>query len=329
MSKKEKSGLEVAVNEYLKSDKRSLHDGGASWWFLILAIFFLGNTIFGFLILFFSLNTDISNVKIISNILMTLGSLAFALNFYYIQKTPPKSNRDIWLWNKGRLTLVLTFLGGMSSFIALMLGGELADKTYLQIFSVITLELVSICIVFISIYITKNPKYVIQGGISQIATFLFYIAIIFLPLILLRSPEKSLVSQLIIFSCLYFTALFAFNESSSKLNIIQKSIIRFMRPDILLEVFITNNQKIKDEIQALKILKRLDQKDKFGVEKVILTKLAEKYGDSGSKKKNIFVTIVIFTVVAIVSTFIQLFVQDTVYTPLLKEYVCRLFNCGG
>ncbi|MCC6607877.1 MAG: hypothetical protein IT327_32020 [Anaerolineae bacterium] len=112
----------------------------------------------------------------------------------------------------------------------------------------------------------------------------------------------------------------------NSLNTLQASTLKVVRPERLLQTFQTYSEEIASQINALKIIQKLEKREDYSTQLALLEILAQRYKPKSNTLKAILVTICLFIFGAIGEAFFQ----DLLYDSFLMPLLCRLTNlfCG-
>lgn len=291
--------------------------------FLLMLIFSLQSLYF----LVLEVLKNITSIQTFKQTLFLIGSVCAASAFYMRIKKPSVGNTEQDMWEKGRSS----FFFYICSF-SFMVSALLIDNSALSVFQKVMLSsslVIFVFVVIIVLYISINPRYILKGSLTHVGTYLVFYSFILTPFSIIVYPRLGLLSFFILFLSIILATKLSTISIKQNINVIQFSVLGFIRPDMILELFKSEENKIKEEIKALKILKELDEKDRFGVEKYLLVKLTDKYSNKNTKFHSIITSVSIALVVTVITAVIQLIIQDTVYSPMLKKYICQVFICSN
>lgn len=324
---KKSSSLEESIKKYTKVPKKwrkknSLTNKTNKLMFLLMIAFVFFNAYHFIKIIY----TDFVFFETISRMLAIIGGISSATAFYILQKKPPKYNTNQWIWRKGRIAFIAFVYGSLLVTIALLIDNTLLSPVQLNL--LVTSQIIFISLNLIVLYTAKKPFNLIKGKLTHIGTYIAFYSFILAPFSVIVYPRLGIFSLLILILLVYFTTKVATLSIEKRLNVIQLSVIKFSRPDLILEVFMTEKEKIKNEIKALKILNKIDKDDKFGIEKILLEKLTKKYSDKKVKIHSILISLIITLLITAITTIIQLIIQDTIYFPVIKKYICNILDCS-
>ncbi|HLO55158.1 MAG TPA: hypothetical protein VK169_12770 [Saprospiraceae bacterium] len=328
MKEKEYKELRENTIEFLRNKKRNLYMGSSKKVYNSLMILML----FLFLQSFYSvyLLSDQGIHLIISPVFKGIGSILFSIEFYIIQLTPPdnEKRREDWLWQNGQRVFLLAIFGTILLVISIFLsdGLNIVNKIAVLV-SCFNLVFVSLII----IYISYNPKYFLNSFLTGFGTSLVILTPIALSFVWVYKADLftigHFINSLIIGVALgYSWYTYKSNIKDKKFNLIQNSILRFLKPHQIIEALPAPLKlSLKNERKALNIMEKLNDNEEYEVELILLEKLQKKY-EQNSLIKGYFGGVIIFLVLTIISALIEFVTQDHLYNPYLKDFFEKLME---
>lgn len=320
--------LEKSVKEFLdkrktKIESKKYYSGKWKTYYYLSPILvgFALIRLIGLILVFEELDYD--NIDLLKELSYLFGAIAINRISYNIQKKPPsfdKNDYDKWYWRRGRNIL---FFGGL---LFLVIGGNLlirpivesSIKSSLTIACAISLFTFIICIMLI----VKKPIRILNSTILNLGNASIYLVFIFTPLIYIIYGIKTEYSIIafIGFFLLIYASIIIFHTIKRKPEIspIRHVILNIVEPYKILNEFRSQYQKLNDQIKALKIIKKLKQKRKFGVQLALTNILSEKYANNNKNYTGYIIALLIFILGAIGEGFFQ----DLIYQPI-KSLLCK------
>ncbi len=313
MKDQEYNKLREDILGILKSNQRSLYIGGQRKVYILL--FFLNSAfaICSFLSLYYF--QDYYSKGFFARLLTGLGSLAFSYQFFIIQRKPPDNDNErfVWLWENGQKSFVLMIFGGLLFFSAIILS---IDLPLISKFAALLVCVNTIFVGILIFFIAKNPKYFLNSLITGVGTTMVLATPFFLALPFYGTFENQLIDQIFfsfLFMVCYLYAHFTYVQSikGQKLNLIQKSVLRFLKPHQIIDALpTTKKNSFKIEKKALNILEKLNINDEFEVELILLERLGRKYHNKKSYIKGIIIYIVNIIITALLTFVVTKFFFD-------------------
>ena len=133
--------------------------------------------------------------------------------------------------------------------------------------------------------------------------------------------ELSLFIFLVLTGTFLSISIFRTNIRDKRFNLIQNSVLRFLRPYQIIEALPPKiKTSLKNEKKALKLLTKFEMNREYEVELFLLERLNNKYSDKQSKQ-GYFLGVLIFIALTIVAALIEFITQDKIYEPFLKELI--------
>jgi hypothetical protein len=266
-----------------------------------------------------------------------LGARAFILKS---SKGPTDENeKDIWLWDNGRKWWMLCLTAFTFAIVALSWPvGDYLPHTPITYF-LLWFAWLSIFMAGASVFlIIWRPQLFLSSTLGSIASSswiggvsagLFTFLRGWQGLKLSSSEYEMFGDFFLVIVGLYGTlfmllSIFRNFKSFKKgniLNPLQYSVIRFVRPEKILTALRDASQKVCDQINALEIIKDLDERRDYGTKVALLEYLAKEQ-KSFSKKMTILFSLMAF----IISSVGAVFFQDLIYHTFAKSYLCEYFN---
>lgn len=272
-----------------------------------------------------------------TDILFSISVYIFAFLILWLliiinQKVPENNNtREEWLWRNARKLYFCQFLLSFSALqlvVAYLLNEEYLFSSLHLITILIGLPICLFIYYGIILYIFNNPNMMI--GKLTIIGYVFYIAMLqfssmFCGLIWGITKASGPLIIALIFSLRFTLEILQFFFFKDKLNQVQEMVLRFIPPKIVYATLSSYKERLQNKYEALRIIKKLDSNEKYGVllalNEELLNLVKENYSASFKGILLITSTISIFVLGAISEGLIQDLFNDGI-----KGFLCKFFN---
>ena len=268
----------------------------------------------------FTLNTA-------SNLLWFLSFFLSALIYRNSTLKAPtdKKELDEWIWKQGRKTFIYYFF----AFILFAINQGLPISIFgdYRLFAMIGYLSLAIYFACVLLVLWKPSLFTsgFIGGVGSSAQ-LFFIGFLPSRLAILLMPNDNILFLLLAIPVLlpYLGLLYIARKNKAP-NLVQIAVLQVINPDRLLTALRNSSQIIRDQYEALKLKNKIDKDLSLGV-KTELIKLYVSENKSWSQNLWWLGTAIALTTF-ILNAIGQLIVQDTLYMPVIKPILCKIFSC--
>ncbi len=272
---------------------------------------------FGVIILMYSIMESGINDEVVAPLIVSLvGLITVILDVYFNTRFPPGdlTNYDIFQWKNKRKS-ILTRSIGYTLILFFTLNFHFNNNTIFLAFSISVFYLLFICIFFV---VRSKPQLIVNQYLTGVGSSAFYISFISHAFYMFSKyfffKYKLLILYLII--CIVIFVRMVLKRKT--LNILQFFILETMNPKVLLNALKPEWKRFKDKVEAIKLLKKLSKKGKYGVRQELARELIRENNSTKIKVLSFAGVLLLFIITSVGEGLVQDVVNDD-----LKLFLCK------